>query len=554
MPSGSTYAELQAALRKTYYLTAESYRRKFRDARKRHDETFILFGERLERHLQSWVDMAEVEIKDLVLIEQLCSTVTPELVTRIKEQRPKTFKEAVQLAEVYADARRGKPPSRVFGGQDRSQDKFEDQQFKPTSQTTPPPDAPNASNSGNSDSGPRGGQPSSNSPTKLKCFYCGKVGHLRRDCKKLKYDNQHSKGNEGQNKNKVSGNCALVNHTGLPTFLSSVEGQTVKALRDTGASAVFVDEDVVPKNAPRGQDTVVTGITADFNTEAPTYLIHVDTPFYVGSLWAIAMNKLVAGLVIGNVIQPEQGEAIGLPVIQPGNTAAVVQTRAHKKATKRRPTRCTVSTVPLVGGPATEVEFKWHEYKTRRVKDKDKKRDRDKDTVPPACKKLRANFRQKFAPDCYRTREKDSSLWPTQAKKRYAKYFNQKARERWFEPGDEVLLLLPEKKNKLQIAWRGPYTIIERVGDWDYKIHVSGKDRLYHANLLKAYVRRKVGPDTDGEAVASAGVSPVVVDEEDPGTAPEFSPTVPLIRLQVPEGCGQPRSRLPESSSCPGLI
>jgi hypothetical protein len=72
--------------------------------------------------------------------------------------------------------------------------------------------------------------------------------------------------------------------------------------------------------------------------------------------------------------------------------------------------------------------------------------------------------------------------------------FDRKTVERTFEPGDEVLLLLPEKRNKLQVAWQGPYTVQERVGQCDYRIQVAGKLKLYHANLLKTYIRReKIG-------------------------------------------------------------
>jgi hypothetical protein len=72
--------------------------------------------------------------------------------------------------------------------------------------------------------------------------------------------------------------------------------------------------------------------------------------------------------------------------------------------------------------------------------------------------------------------------------------FDRKTVERTFEPGDEVLLLLPEKRNKLQVAWQGPYSVLERVGQCDYRIRVAGKPKLYHANLLKTYIRReKIG-------------------------------------------------------------
>ena len=113
-----------------------------------------------------------------------------------------------------------------------------------------------------------------------------------------------------------------------------------------------------------------------------------------------------------------------------------------------------------------------------------------------------------------------------QASKRYAKYFNKKAQERMFETGSKVLLLLPEKNNKLQVAWRGPYEVLERIGDWDYRIRVKNKEKVFHANLLKQYVVRE-----------EAAIAPVVADqgeEETPCLQPQGG--IPLLPLQAEEG------------------
>ncbi|KAK7497485.1 hypothetical protein BaRGS_00011327, partial [Batillaria attramentaria] len=53
---------------------------------------------------------------------------------------------------------------------------------------------------------------------------------------------------------------------------------------------------------------------------------------------------------------------------------------------------------------------------------------------------------------------------------RQKKHFDKKAKFRTFQKGDRVLLLLPCKTNKLELAWRGPYNVEERVGEADYKI------------------------------------------------------------------------------------
>ena len=54
-----------------------------------------------------------------------------------------------------------------------------------------------------------------------------------------------------------------------------------------------------------------------------------------------------------------------------------------------------------------------------------------------------------------------------------------------------MLVLLPTHNNKLLMQWKGPYNVIGRIGMNDYRVHVKGKVRAYHVNLLKEYVERK---------------------------------------------------------------
>ena len=52
--------------------------------------------------------------------------------------------------------------------------------------------------------------------------------------------------------------------------------------------------------------------------------------------------------------------------------------------------------------------------------------------------------------------------------------------------GDSVLLLLPTERNKLTLAWQGPYKVVGIVRDVDYIIQMSpDKVKTYHINMLK---------------------------------------------------------------------
>ncbi|XP_070174500.1 uncharacterized protein [Littorina saxatilis] len=76
-----------------------------------------------------------------------------------------------------------------------------------------------------------------------------------------------------------------------------------------------------------------------------------------------------------------------------------------------------------------------------------------------------------------------------ESSKRGKKYFDQRARQRTFDVGDEVLVLLPTNTNKLLMTWSGPYQVQECLHP-DYKILVRGRSKIFHANMLKQYVRQ----------------------------------------------------------------
>ena len=110
------------------------------------------------------------------------------------------------------------------------------------------------------------------------------------------------------------------------------------------------------------------------------------------------------------------------------------------------------------------------------------------------------------------------------ARGRQREYYNAKTKERTFSPGDEVLLLLPREHNKLQVSWRGPYTIIDRSGDQNYKIRIGDKEKVYHANLLKRYHPRE----------KALVVATVVTEEGEPhDTTASTIPNFPLTPTET---------------------
>ncbi|XP_061180784.1 uncharacterized protein LOC133189428 [Saccostrea echinata] len=77
------------------------------------------------------------------------------------------------------------------------------------------------------------------------------------------------------------------------------------------------------------------------------------------------------------------------------------------------------------------------------------------------------------------------------ARKYQRKHYNKRTIDRRMKVGDLVLVLLPTKSNKLLMQWRGPYKVVQKVGDMDYKVEMHGKLKTLHANLLKKYIPRE---------------------------------------------------------------
>ena len=98
----------------------------------------------------------------------------------------------------------------------------------------------------------------------------------------------------------------------LPTFLSKVQGRIVTAIRDTGATTVFVDQTLVPRNAVRCGVSKVCGIEAGFKSDRPNVRIHVDTPYFSGEVWAVALERPASPLVIGNWAHLVEGGTTGV--------------------------------------------------------------------------------------------------------------------------------------------------------------------------------------------------------------------------------------------------
>ena len=68
------------------------------------------------------------------------------------------------------------------------------------------------------------------------------------------------------------------------------------------------------------------------------------------------------------------------------------------------------------------------------------------------------------------------------------------------------------------MQWKGPYEIIQRMGENGYKILVGTKEKNYHANMLKKYYAREDKAKTGNEKgdLKISASAEMLVDAETP--------------------------------------
>jgi hypothetical protein len=89
-----------------------------------------------------------------------------------------------------------------------------------------------------------------------------------------------------------------------------------------------------------------------------------------------------------------------------------------------------------------------------------------------------------------------AQIWPVvrehlgRAQQAQARVYNRGAQLRTFNPGDQVLVLVPTAECKFLAKWQGPYDVIDRVGDVNYRVRQPWRRKtiqVYNINLLKQW-------------------------------------------------------------------
>ena len=319
LPAASVgdYDQLKAAILKRYDVNQETYRLRFREAKREPEESYSEMAIRLADLGEKWTkDCSSVEeIRDLMVLEQFIRSLTPEIRMWVRERKPKKVADAAQLADQFAQARKLEKASFDFGTRQKEL-------------------------SGRRDSRP--GKEGKKEPTT--CFNCGETGHYRRNCpkestqtatdKKPAADKLPTDDKPRETKTKACYNCGKRGHLAWQCNSSmlcqdhvthdqgvcrtgKVEGKLVAdIILDTGCTKSLVRSDLVPTEAVTGSSQAITIRCTHGDTVLyPLATISVEVDGLCFSVCAAVSDTLPVSLLLGTDVSA-LGNLLQTPVLK----------------------------------------------------------------------------------------------------------------------------------------------------------------------------------------------------------------------------------------------
>jgi hypothetical protein len=272
----ATYSEVKEALLAHFHITAEEYRRKFRNLRPTPKEMPRQFSRVLARHLDQWLDASHVDdfgkLKELLLSEQIMKCYTPEERIFVRQSQANNWEGVVSSLDAYVSARQ-------YDG-------------KATKTTSQPP----ASKDDQKEKDDKKGDNARYRDTE--CYNCKEKGHQARHCPKekpLKSGGCASPPRHLQ--------CDLDLHDDssiFPVADGLVEGKKCQVLRDTGCGCIIVQRNLVPPTGMRQATRRLILIDGD-EKEYPTARVSIQSPYLSGVVEVVVMDTPLYPCIIGNV-------------------------------------------------------------------------------------------------------------------------------------------------------------------------------------------------------------------------------------------------------------
>lgn len=121
------------------------------------------------------------------------------------------------------------------------------------------------------------------------------------------------------------------------------------------------------------------------------------------------------------------------------------------------------------------------------------------------------------------------------AKKNQKRYHDKNARNRNFEVGQKILVVLPTSTSKLLAQWKGPYEVTQKVSPVDFKVRLSkSKETVYHVNMLKEWFEREPEENSKSEIMACLNVISSLANDDVQIADDVVSDRVPTLQQTEP--------------------
>ena len=374
------YDTIKSTLFNGFHLTDDDYRMKFRQIKKEPKETYKEMIVRMEKYLDKWFSLAGAEesvenMKNVVLMEQALDTLPTELAIHVKQHKPSSTDDLIELVKDYERARYGL--KKVAGSTNEKNDpkhrngpfnKNENPRHKNHQGGKGLGYSGSAGNTGIRADGTKSLSPKEEEELRKKgaCFRCKEVGHMSKNCptKKKPHGNvgciscypagtnpiyvmtcppgsehaasiQTSSGvNQPARLDKLCLKCQGKPFQNIVKV--KVNGKETTALRDTGCTGIIVSADLVEDNQFTEDSQNVTLASQDVTAKLRVAVVKMDSPYFENETEVSVMEKPLFPVLIGQTygVGEKKGVTPLFPVRDPSwyhGKSAAVTTRLQRK-------------------------------------------------------------------------------------------------------------------------------------------------------------------------------------------------------------------------------
>ena len=284
------YGKLRSALLTAFNKTPDGYRHEFRAARIKQDETYAQFFENLSRKFEYWVDSLSIShtyeaLKEFILVDQLLSTINPELRLYVKERSPASSEELIHLCDTWASARK---------------------RYQPTNKSYPkaPNKAPTLNDQHESQPLSKAGAALDENPHKdITCHYCKKKGHFKSSCPSKPRTSSFSNVNFCWDKTDSGQWAHMTEGTVNGCHVSTI-------LLDTGCDCIIVSDKILPDLDPSKCNKRVIHDYLGRKDEFPVTKCRIKCKYFDGWAQAVVAPLKFAAVLLGG-IDPTNLDSVG---------------------------------------------------------------------------------------------------------------------------------------------------------------------------------------------------------------------------------------------------